>query len=435
MILPGPRARTAATLVLVLGTMLAARAHAWQPARVEPRVDNLDELLRGCAARRAEVLQHNRAIDAWVAYQEMLGEDVRGEFAKQLEPACAAETIGAWVTSREPGVWAMTSPGEEDLLFATVNLPVPGLMVSSDRGRSWHYRHLFLAGYNVDHGFLLRGVAYRHGLLAVATGRGLLLSHDQGATFAAVLEGLPITAVAISPLDGRGIVAGGDGTSFLSTDGGVTWTDLGFTQFTRALSTRNRYLTSHVTSIEFDPRNQNIVYVGTGSHLYRFVMPGSGGGPGRWQAMEGDRLGRVHDDSTVYNVAIGSRFMISTCNGVYILSRLGADLDRAQADVSWQKFRDASFSNRGVGGPRGNLRSYFVAEDPTDAGRILVADFAGLYEGRSAGGKMRWKRIEDLPYYSPDAGYPEYTSITWTGAGEAVVGSRYRGIFFQPRGP
>jgi hypothetical protein len=149
--------------------------------------------------------------------------------------------------------------------------------------------------------------------------------------------------------------------------------------------------------------------------------------------MEGDRQGRVHDDSTVYNVAIGSRFMISTCNGVYVLARLGADLDRAQADVSWQKFRDAAFSGRGVGGPRGNLRSYFVAEDPTDAGRILVADFAGLYEGRSDGGRMRWKRVEDLPYYSPDAGYPEYTAITWTSAGEAIVGSRYRGIFFQSR--
>jgi hypothetical protein len=427
------RACAVGVLLLAAALPLGATARAWEPARVEPQVDNLDELLRDCAARRAQALQQNRAIDAWVAHREMLGEDVRGEFDKEVLSECDREAIATRIASRAPGVWAMTSALEDDLLFATVNLPVPGLLVSNDGGRSWHWRHIFVAGYNVERGLLLRGVDYRHGVLAVATDRGVLLSADQGASFATVLEGLPISAVALSPLDARRIAAGGDGTSFLSTDGGTTWTDLGFTQFTRALSTRNRFLTDHVTSVGFDPRAGDTLYVGTGSHLYRYVMAGSAEVPGRWQAMEGDGQGRVHDDSTVYNVAIGSRFMISTCNGVYVLARIGADRARDQADVSWQKFRDASFSNRGVGGPRGNLRSYFVTEDPTDARRILVADFAGLYEGRSDGGRMRWKRVEDLPYYSPDSGYPEYTAISWTGAGEAVVGSRYRGIFVQSR--
>jgi hypothetical protein len=158
-----------------------------------------------------------------------------------------------------------------------------------------------------------------------------------------------------------------------------------------------------------------------------------GGAGGRWQAMEGTAAGRVLDDSTVYNIEIGERFMISTCNGVYYLDRkdgnLGADVSRDQADVSWRKFRDAAFSKRGVGGPKGNLRAYFVAEDPVDRDRVLVADFAALYEGTDDGKGMSWKRVEDLPYGSQLAGYPEYTSIAWTRSGQTVVGSRYRGIF------
>jgi len=42
----------------------------------------------------------------------------------------------------EPYIYGRSATGDE--LFATVNLPAPALMVSSDDGRSWHYRHLFL---------------------------------------------------------------------------------------------------------------------------------------------------------------------------------------------------------------------------------------------------------------------------------------------------
>jgi hypothetical protein len=161
-------------------------------------------------------------------------------------------------------------------------------------------------------------------------------------------------------------------------------------------------------------------------------MAATPGAIGSWQAMEGSAGARVLDDSTVYNIEIGSRLMISTCNGVYWAERIGGDLGGQQADVSWRKFRDAAFSKRLVGGPKGNLRSYFVAEDPADRSRVLVADFAGLYEGRSQDGTMRWRRVEEVPYYSSLTGYPEYTAIAWPAGGTAVVGSRYRGIFVQP---
>src|SRR4029079_3541770 len=95
----------------------------------------------------------------------------------------------------------------------------------------------------------------------------------------------------------------------------------------------------------------------------------------------------------------------------------------------------STFTKRGVGGPKGNLRAYYVAEDPVDRDRVLVADFAALYEGTADGKSMRWKRVQDLPYGSQLAGYPEYTSIAWTRDGQTVVGSRYRGIFVddEPR--
>jgi hypothetical protein len=318
---------------------------------------------------------------------------------------------------------------EGRLLYATVNLPHPGILVSDDGGHTWHYRHLFLNGYNVERGFLLRGMDYRHGRMAVASDAGVLLSDDGGRTFTAALAEKPFSAVAISAGSGKRVVAGGDGTSFLSEDGGETWRDLGFSRFTATLATRNPFRIDHITSIAFDPSDARTVYVGTGSHLYRFVAGEHG--DDRWQAMEGSAGARVLDDSTVYNIEIGTRFMISTCNGVYYLDRLGSDTTKDQADVRWKKFRDGSFCKRGVGGPQGNLRAYFVAEDPLDRDRVLVADFAGLYEGRSDGEGMRWRRIEELPYGSISAGYPEYTSIAWTRQGETVVGSRYRGIFVE----
>ncbi|HVS02394.1 MAG TPA: hypothetical protein VMT16_06460 [Thermoanaerobaculia bacterium] len=417
---------------MALAWLVTTTAAAWEAARIEPRVDNLEELLRGCAERHASALERHRAIDAWVAHQSALGEDVRGSYEKDPLPSCSQEAITPRLGSQSPGVWAIAASPGRDLLFATVNLPVAGVLVSRDGGASWHYRHLFLRGYNVDRGLLLRGIDYRHGVLAVASDTGLLLSRDGGRTFTSTLGDHALSAVALSPHHRRVIVVGGDGTSFLSTDGGETWSDLAFTAFTRGLATRNRFLIDHITSLEIDPADPATLYAGTGSHLYRFAMLGGGG---RWQAMEGDGQGRVHDDSTVYNIEIGSRFMISTCNGVYYLARRGSRDGGDRADVSWGKFRHAAFSNRTVGGPKGNLRSYYVAEDPDEPGRLLVADFAGLYEGRPEGSGTHWRRVEQLPFYSSATGYPEYTAVAWTAAGDAVVGSRYRGIFVERRPP
>jgi hypothetical protein len=425
----GARLRRLAPCALAAIAMLApATLCAWELARIEPRVDNLDELLCACQEKQAKVLDRNREIDVWTAYQAEQGEAASGELRKSPVPVCSGEEIGARLALARPGVWAIAAGS--GVLFATVNLPVPAVMVSSDGGHSWHYRHLFLRGYNIERGLLLRGIDYRDGLLAVASEGGVLLSTDGGHTFITALGEHPFSAVAISPVSKQVLVAGGNATSFLSTDGGASWTNLHFSQFTATLATHNPYLIDHITSMQFDPATPDTVYVGTGSHLYRLVMDAARAG-GRWQAMEGGAGGRVLDDSTVYNIEIGTRFMISTCNGVYFMQRLGTDLSRDQADVSWGKFRDSLFTKRGVGGPKGNLRAYYVSEDPADRARILVADFAGLYEGRSDRGAVHWRRVDDLPYYSETAGYPEYTAIAWTTKGEAVVGSRYQGIFVQ----
>jgi hypothetical protein len=425
---PPPLAGGAAVFVTAW-LLAAAPAAAWRTARIEPHVDNLEELLGACEKKREEALDRNRGIDEWVAYKAGLGEDVSKQATKGPVPSCDPGSISARLAAGAPAVWAMTAADGQ--LYATVNLPLPGILVSTDGGSSWHYRHLFVGGYNVDRGFLLRGVAYRDGLLAVASETGVLLSADGGRSFDVALAGKPFWAVAISPASKQRLVAGGDGTSFLSEDGGRTWTDLGFSRFTADLRTRNPHRVDHITSVAFDPDDGRTLYAGTGSHLYRFVSDSAPAAEGRWQAMEGNAAGRVLDDSTVYNIEIGERFMISTCNGVYYVDELGADTRSAQADVSWKKFRDSTFSKRSVGGPKGNLRAYFVAEDPADRERVLVADFAALYEGTGEGGQLRWKRIEELPYGSQVAGYPEYTAIAWTRSGRTVVGSRYRGIFVQ----
>jgi hypothetical protein len=418
-------------LVLLVASALVGRAaQAWQLARVEPRVDNLEELLAGCAARRAQVLERNRQVDAWVAFKAGQGEDVRAQVEPSPVPGCGEEAILATLAQSGPGVWAIAAQGDE--LYATVNLPVPAVLASGDAGRTWNFRHVFLPGYNVEHSTMLRGLDAQPGLLAVATEGGVLVSTDRGRSFTTRLAGQSFWAVAIAPAPQAAaprILAGGNGTSYLSEDGGLTWSDLGFSRFTAALHTHNTYLIDHITSMRFDPHESEVAYAGTGSHLYRVVLGPTGG---RWQAMEGAPGARVLDDSTVYNIAFGSRMMISTCNGVYYLESLG-DSTADQAAVRWGKFRDPAFTHRGIGGPSLNLRAYFVSEDPGERGRVLIADFAGLYEGRSDGRRMRWRRLPGLPYYSPSTGYPEYTSIAWTETGDVVVGSRYRGIFTAAR--
>ena len=432
---PFLRRRGAVACLVLLAAVAAspATARTWQPARIEPRIDNLDDLLRGCEERHARARDQERQANEWIAYQAAAGAEAPARSAARALPPCTAEALVARLQSREAGVWAMTPSMTGTDLFATVNLPLSAVLLSRDGGATWHYRHVFARDYNVDRGMLLRGLEYRHGLLAVATEDGLLLSRDHGRTFSRALPRQPLSAVSITGRPPGRILTGGNGTSFLSADGGATWVDLGFSAFTRTLATNNRHLTDHITSVDEDPVDPGTFYVGTGSHVYRLVLDGAGGF--RWQAMEGDHLGRVLDDSTVYNVEVASRFMISTCNGVYYLARQGGDRSRDQADVSWRKFRDGAFANRSVGGPKGNLRSYYVAEDPTDPTRILVADFAGLYEGRAVDGQVHWQRVTDLPFYSPATGYPEYTAIAWTSEGGAVVGSRYRGIFVQRPAP
>jgi hypothetical protein len=419
----GPLVRRSSLRLALLSVLLATpAAEAWQTARIEDRIDNAEELLRGCERRRA--LLAASAAGAVPGRQDAAD----GATPASASP-CELAAIDARLRRVKPAVWALHAPPGRDVLFATVNLPYPGLLVSRDDGESWHWRHLFVHGYNRDRPLLLRGLDARDGLLAVASEGGILLSRDGGFTFTTALEGRSFTAVVISPFCSRVLVAGGDATSVVSLDGGATWSELGFSEFVRDLRTTNRHLVDHITSLEFDPASPERLYVGTGSHLYRLALDGPRGR--RWQAMEGTAAGRVHDDSTVYNIAIGERFLISTCNGVYFLRRDDADLAGDQARVEWGKFRDRAFAGRGVGGPKGNLRSYFVSEDPDDPGRILVADFAGLYEGRSEGGAIRWRRVSELPYYSAANGYPEYTAIAWTRGGDAVVGSRYGGIFVQ----
>ncbi|HXT22715.1 MAG TPA: hypothetical protein VN923_18355, partial [Thermoanaerobaculia bacterium] len=299
---------------LIALVLAPAPAAAWRTARIEPRVDNLDELLGACEKKREEALDRNRDVDAWVAYKASLGEDVSKQAAKGPVPSCDPGSISSRLAAGAPAVWAMTV-ADGQLLYATVNLPMPGILISTDGGSSWHYRHLFVGGYNVERGFLLRGLAYRDGLLVVASETGVLLSRDGGRSFTTALAGKAFWAVAISPWSSRRIAAGGNGTSFLSDDGGKSWSDLAFSRFTSHLRTKNPHRIDHITSVAFDPQDDRTLYAGTGSHLYRFVgqqarLSGDRS-DGRWQAMEGSSAGRVLDDSTVYNIEIGERFMIS----------------------------------------------------------------------------------------------------------------------------
>jgi hypothetical protein len=220
--------------------------------RIEPRVDNLDELLGACERKREEALDRNREVDAWVAYKAGLGEDVSKQAAKGLVPACDSAAISARLGSTTPAVWAMTT-ADGGLLYATVNLPLPAILVSADGGHSWHYRHLFLGGYNVERALMLRGIAFRDGLLAVASDSGVLLSADGGLSFDHALPASRCGRWRSRPQSGRRLVAGGDGTSFLSADGGATWSDLAFSRFTRSLATHNPHRIDHITSAAFDP--------------------------------------------------------------------------------------------------------------------------------------------------------------------------------------
>src|SRR5688572_8083919 len=96
------RVRAAAVAVLaLLATSAIARGESWAAARIEPRIDNLDALLEGCAQRRAP-------LDAWLEHRETLGAAAPAlEGLDDSAPECSATALQTRLAARAPGVSAI----------------------------------------------------------------------------------------------------------------------------------------------------------------------------------------------------------------------------------------------------------------------------------------------------------------------------------------
>jgi photosystem II stability/assembly factor-like uncharacterized protein len=95
-------------------------------------------------------------------------------------------------------------------------------------------------------------------IIAAVYNGGLLISHDDGATWTTAQEGTDITSVAISPTDPNVILTADPNCNIArSSDGGVTWTTPIIDQY------------GCPTQVVFDPTNGSIAYAVTTEYVYR----------------------------------------------------------------------------------------------------------------------------------------------------------------------
>jgi photosystem II stability/assembly factor-like uncharacterized protein len=190
-----------------------------------------------------------------------------------------------------------------------------GFYRSTDGGNSWEF---FITGLPGDNSYIDLAISYLGGnsrRIFLSSYRGVYFSDNIGETWIACSSGIPqntyINALEVAPSD-QNIIAAGTGwlnnEMFLSTDRGVNWHEL--TNYPDTIGWA-------VMDIEFDPLNQNIIYVGTdGAGIFK-----SSDGGLTWLSILND-LPANPDYPTVCGMAINpynpsNVFVSSSRYGIY----------------------------------------------------------------------------------------------------------------------
>ena len=192
-----------------------------------------------------------------------------------------------------------------------------------------------------------------------AAGGGVFRSEDAGHTWqAAGLSGHAVRAVALAASAPDSLVAGALDGVFRSRDRGRTW---------ERISPQDHEDLRNLDSVAVDPRNPEIIYVGT-SHL-------------PWKTLDGGRHWfSIHegmiDDSDVMSMIVDhsqpARIYASACSGIYRSENGG---------MRWRKL---------AGIPNTARRTHVIRQDPRHPQILYAGTTEGLWKSADGGGT--WHR-------------------------------------------
>ena len=194
-------------------------------------------------------------------------------------------------------------------------------------------------------------------------GGGVYKSIDNGETWTEMtgMAGQDVRALALAPSDSRVLVAGSRDGVFRSRDGGETW---------KRISPLGHAEIRTLESVAIDPRDPDVIYVGTWHLPWKTVNGGA-----QWTQIHKGIL----DDSDVFSLAVNpsdpNTLYIGACSGIYRTDN---------AATQWRKIQGIPYSSR---------RTHTLVLDPNDPAVVYAGTTEGLYH--SPDGGKSWDRLTE----------------------------------------
>jgi photosystem II stability/assembly factor-like uncharacterized protein len=272
---------------------------------------------------------------------------------------------------------------------------------SSDAGQSWISLSPGIGPYRYVIDTLVQHPTNPNHIYAGAwdlysTGGGLFESTDAGVTWNRVALPQPFSAVrglAICKTRPTHMLVGTLSGPCVSTDGGKTWKKVGGVDLKKA------------ESVAIDPKDSNILYVGTWRLAYKSVDFGK-----TWVCLS--NRGMVLD-SDVFSIAINSKnpeeIYSSACSGVY------RSTNKAQ---TWARMRLLP--------DRFAIRTYIVDIDPVDPKTVYAGTTDGLWITKNSG--QAWSRA------TPKDVTVNTVQIDPRDNRRILIGTEYQGVMLSEDG-
>lgn len=265
----------------------------------------------------------------------------------------------------------VASPSDSSVLY--LGTSDGQIFRSKDGARTWQRLHpgLERRGLSVDHIVIdprNPNTVYA-GAWAVARDEqgGVFRSDDGGERWKALdgTKGLSVRSLAIAPSDSNFLIAGSANDDpnlngvFRSTDAGKKW---------ERISPVGDKEIRNIESVAIDPRNTNIMYIGTWHLPWKTTDAGTS-----WKQTGYKAVGMI-DDSDIFGISVNpanaDQVYINACSGIY---RSGS------AGEKWVKIPGIPFSAR---------RTYKLLVHPSNPKIIFAGTSEGLWRSKDDG--KRW---------------------------------------------